>query len=161
MPRIMKPLAVKELEGRRYDKTRAKQSGQGEAQAIQRKSMDILDAGQDMGDWGRMRASSEFYAKFVREFEAIPFYYRVDFASLGLASDALERYHAYMDEWRQADPEERRELEKAISKAASSFAHYAGRLGLDPASRDKFLTNSSIRNALMATGTEEVFEWDE
>lgn len=161
MPRQLKPMAQKELEGRRYDKTRAKQSGQGEADLIQRRSLTLMDGESDLGDWGRMRKSSDFFAKFVREFEALPFYYRVDFASIGMAADALERYHAYMDEWRAADPEDRRDLERAISKAAQTFAQFAGKLGLDPASRDKFLTNSSIRNALTDTVPVEVFEWDE
>lgn len=155
----MKPMALRELEGRKHDMTRARQSGQDVVAEVQRKALTLLEGSVAVRDWGEMRKSEEFYARFVREFEGVPFLFAPDFASLGLACDSLERYHRTMDAWRECtDDEMRLTLMGAAQKEAKTFAQLAGKLGLDPASRDKFMLNASLREALK---DKDDFAWDE
>lgn len=157
MPRVMKPMALKELENRRDQLCKARKSGQAESADVQRRALSLLSGPDALRDWGEMRRSGEFFDRFVVEFSGMPFYYQVDFAMLGLACDSLERYHAFMDQWREAsDTEEQIMLQGAISREARNFLSLGGKLGLDPASRDKFLLNNSLRNAL---DDKERFEW--
>lgn len=158
MPRVLKPMAVKVLEGRKDQLSKAKKSGQDKVAAVQRRALELIEGVGAVRDWGEMRTAPEFLARFIREFEGMPLYYKVDVAMLGLAADSLERYHTMMDAWRaESDAEVKMDMAGAIQREAKTFVSFASRLGLDPASRDKFLLNSSLRAAL---DDKEEFQWD-
>ena len=157
MPKPMKPMALKELENKKDVMSKARKSGQDTNAKIQRQGLRLLDIDIASRDWGAMRTSEQFRRAFAMEFADMGFLYQPDYAMLCLAGDCLERYHAYQDAWRRkTDLESRVILGKMIQAEAKTFISLSSKLGLDPASRDKFMLNHSLRKAL---DDKEDFEW--
>lgn len=158
MPKAKKPYALKALENKKDVICKAKQAGEDTNAEIQRKGMSLLDADISLRDWGRMRKSAEFQEAIITEFAAMAFLYQPDFAIVGMVGDCLERYHDLMDQFREMgkDDELRLPLANAINREAKTFISLSSKIGLDPASRDKFMLNHSLRKAL---DKEEKFEW--
>lgn len=157
MPKPSKPYALKELENKKDVMSKARKSGQDVNAKIQRQGLRLLDIEIAGRAWGEMRVADEFRRAIVTEFADMGFLYQPDFAMVCLAADCLERYHAYQDAWRgKTDLEERVILGKMIGQEAKTFISLSSKLGLDPASRDKFMLNHSLRKAL---DDKEEFEW--
>lgn len=158
MPRPKKPYELKALENKKDVMSKARKSGQDLNAKIQRQGLRPLDVEIAGRAWGEMRTSDEFRKAIAMEFAEMGFLYQPDFAMLCLAADCLERYHTYQDRWRAVgDTETKVLVGKMIQGEAKTFISLSSKLGLDPASRDKFMLNHSLRKAL--DEDKEEFEW--